>query len=45
MSLLVSDLRLRWRSLLWWTVAVVVLSALVASFYKSIAGDPAFEDI
>ena len=45
MSLLVADLRLRWRSLLWWTVAVVLLSALVASFYKSIAGDPAFEDI
>ena len=45
MSLLVSDLRLRWRSLLGWTVAVVLLSALVASFYKSIAGDPAFEDI
>ena len=45
MSLLVSDLRLRWRSLLWWTVAVVLLSALVASFYRSIAGDPAFEDI
>ena len=45
MSLLVSDLRLRWRSLLWWTVGVVLLSTLVASFYKSIAGDAAYEEV
>jgi len=45
MSVLVSDLRLRWRSLLWWTVAVLALSALVASFYKSIAGENAYEDV
>jgi len=45
MSLLVSDLRLRWRSLLWWTVGVVLLSTLVASFYKSIAGDTAYEEV
>ncbi|NKB91275.1 MAG: ABC transporter permease subunit [Candidatus Nanopelagicales bacterium] len=45
MSLLVSDLRLRWRSLLWWTVGVVLLSTLVSSFYKSIAGDTAYEEV
>jgi ABC-2 type transport system permease protein len=44
-SMLASDLRLRWRSLVWWTVAVLALSALVASFYKSIAGENAYEDV
>lgn len=44
-NMLVSDFRLRWRSLLWWTVAVFALSALVASFYKSIAGEDAYGDV
>lgn len=44
-TFLVSDLRLRWRSLLWWTVAVLALSALVAAFYKSIAEENAYADV
>lgn len=44
-AFLVSDLRLRFRSLLWWTVAVLLLSALVAAFYKSIAGENAYADV
>lgn len=44
-SMFVSDLRLRSRSLLWWTVAVLALSALVAAFYKSIAGEDAYGDV
>lgn len=39
------DLRLRWRSLVWWTVAVFLLSALVAAFYRSIAGEDAYSEV
>lgn len=45
MTFLASDVKLRWRSLLWWTVAVLLLSALVAAFYKSIAGENAYADV
>ncbi len=45
MSILVSDLRLRWRSLLWWSISVLALSALVAAFYKSIAQENAYADV
>lgn len=41
----VLDLRLRWRSLLWWAVSVFLLSALVAAFYRSIAGEDAYSDV
>jgi len=44
-TFLASDLRLRWRSLLWWTVAVLALSTLVAAFYKSIAEENAYADV
>ena len=44
-SMLASDLRLRWRSLAWWTLAVLALSAMIAAFYKSIAGQGAYADV
>lgn len=39
------DLRLRWRSLLWWAVAVFLTSALVVAFYRSIAGEDAYSEV
>lgn len=42
---LLSDLRLRWRSLVWWVIGVVALVALVDAFYPSIAGDPALDEM
>lgn len=39
------DLRLRWRSLLWWSVSVLLLSAMVAAFYRSIAGEDAYSEV
>ena len=45
LALLGSDLRLRWRSTLWWVLGTVALVALVDAFYPSIAGDPAFDEM
>ena len=42
---LASDLRLRWRSLMWWTLGVVALVALSDAFYPSIAGDPSLNEV
>jgi ABC-2 type transport system permease protein len=42
---LASDLRLRWRSLMWWGIGVVALVAVSDAFYPSIAGDPALNDV
>jgi ABC-2 type transport system permease protein len=42
---LASDLRLRWRSLMWWSIGTVALVALSDAFYPSIAGDPALNDV
>ncbi|HEV8024026.1 MAG TPA: ABC transporter permease subunit [Candidatus Nanopelagicales bacterium] len=41
----VSDLRLRTRSLLWWSLGIVALVVLVDAFYPSIAGDPALDQM
>jgi len=40
-----SDLRLRIRSLLWWSLGIVLLVILVDAFYPSIAGDPALDQM
>ena len=40
-----SDLRLRMRSLLWWSLGIVALVVLVDVFYPSIAGDPALDQM
>lgn len=45
LSLLRSDLRLQWRSTLWWVLGTMALVALVDAFYPSIAGDPAFDQM
>jgi ABC-2 type transport system permease protein len=45
LALLRSDLRLRWRSTLWWVLGTMALVALVDAFYPSIAGDPAFDEM
>lgn len=45
LAFLLSDLRLRWRSLVWWLIGVVALVALVDAFYPSIAGDPALDEM
>ena len=42
---LASDLRLRWRSLMWWAIAVIALVALSDAFYPSIAGDPSLNEV
>lgn len=44
-ALLVSDLRLRWRSLVWWSIGVVAIVALTDAFYPSVAGDPSLNDV
>ena len=40
-----SDLKLKWRSLVWWILGVVALVVMVDAFYPSIAGDPALDDM
>lgn len=45
LAFFLSDLRLRWRSLLWWVLGVVALVAMVDAFYPSIAGDPALDEV
>lgn len=45
LSLVGSDLRLQWRSTLWWVLGTMALVALVDAFYPSIAGDPAFDQM
>lgn len=42
---LASDLRLRWRSLMWWSIGVVALVAVSDAFYPSIAGDPSLNEV
>lgn len=42
---LASDLKLRWRSMLWWSVGVIALVALSDAFYPSIAGDPSLNAV
>lgn len=44
-TFLVSDMRLRWRSLVAWTIGVILLSGMVAGFYKSIGEENAYGDI
>lgn len=44
-ALFLSDLRLRWRSLMWWSIGVIALVALSDAFYPSIAGDPSLNDV
>lgn len=42
---LASDLQLRKRSLLWWSIGVIALVALSDAFYPSIAGDPSLNEV
>lgn len=44
-TFLASDLRLRWRSLMWWAIGVIALVALSDAFYPSIAGDPSLNEV
>ena len=44
-ALFLSDLRLRWRSLTWWSIGVIALVAMSDAFYPSIAGDPSLNDV
>lgn len=44
-SLLVSDLTLRMRSLIWWIIGVVLTVLLVDAFYPSIVGDPSLNSM
>jgi ABC-2 type transport system permease protein len=42
---LASDLKLRWRSLMWWVIGVIALVAISDAFYPSIAGDPSLNAV
>lgn len=42
---LASDVRLRWRSSLWWIIGVIALVAVSDAFYPSIAGDPSLNQV
>lgn len=42
---LASDLKLRWRSLMWWVFGVLAIVALSDAFYPSIAGDPSLNQV
>lgn len=40
-----SELRLRWRSLAWWSVAIIALVAFNDAFYPSVKDTPSFDEL
>lgn len=45
LALAASEVRLRWRSLAWWSVAIAALVAFTDAFYPSVKDAPAFDQI